>query len=47
VLSLWLNKIIMSTIYAPVQGNARAKRWEWVGRGAKQGQGIGDFRDSI
>jgi hypothetical protein len=21
------------TLYAPVQGNARAKKWEWVGRG--------------
>jgi hypothetical protein len=20
------------TLYAPVQGNARAKKWEWVGR---------------
>jgi hypothetical protein len=20
------------TVYAPVQGNARAKKWEWVGR---------------
>jgi hypothetical protein len=20
--------------YAPVQGNARARKWEWVGRGA-------------
>jgi hypothetical protein len=23
----------LQTIYAPVQGNARAKKWEWVGRG--------------
>jgi hypothetical protein len=22
----------MLTLYAPVQGNARAKKWEWVGR---------------
>jgi hypothetical protein len=22
----------MQTLYAPVQGNARAKKWEWVGR---------------
>jgi hypothetical protein len=29
------------------QGNARAKKWEWVGRGAGQGEGIGDFWDSI
>jgi hypothetical protein len=35
----------MQTLYAPVQGNARAKKWEWVGRG--QGEGMGDFGDSI
>jgi hypothetical protein len=23
----------MQTLYAPVQGNARAKKWELVGRG--------------
>jgi hypothetical protein len=23
----------MKTLYAPVQGNARAKKWEWVGKG--------------
>jgi hypothetical protein len=23
----------MQTLYAPVQGNARAKKWEWGGRG--------------
>jgi hypothetical protein len=22
----------MQTLYVPVQGNARAKKWEWVGR---------------
>jgi hypothetical protein len=22
----------LQTLYAPVQGNARAKKWEWVGR---------------
>jgi hypothetical protein len=32
---------------APVQGNTRAKKWEWVGRGAGQGEGIRDFQDSI
>jgi hypothetical protein len=21
----------LQTLYAPVQGNARAKKWEWVG----------------
>jgi hypothetical protein len=34
-------------IYAPVQGNTRANKWEWVGRGAGRGEGIGDFRGSI
>jgi hypothetical protein len=24
-----------------------AKKWEWVGRGAGQGEGIGDILDSI
>jgi hypothetical protein len=23
----------MQPLYAPVQGNDRAKKWEWVGRG--------------
>jgi hypothetical protein len=32
-----------SALYAPVQGNARAKKWEWVGRGV----GGGAFWDSI
>jgi hypothetical protein len=22
----------MQTVYAPVQGNAKVKKWEWVGR---------------
>jgi hypothetical protein len=25
--------LVRQTLYAPVQGNARAKKWEWVGRG--------------
>jgi hypothetical protein len=33
--------------YAPVQGKARAKKWEWVGRGAGQRESIGEFWDSI
>jgi hypothetical protein len=37
----------LANLYAPVQGNARAKKWEWVGREAGQGEGIGDFQDSI
>ena len=38
---------VLQTLYDPVQGNARAKKWEWVGRGAGRGEGIGNFRDSI
>jgi hypothetical protein len=34
------------TLYAPVQGDARAKKWEWVGREVGGG-GLGDFWDSI
>jgi hypothetical protein len=30
----------------PVQGNARAKKWEWVGRGGG-GECMGDFWASI
>jgi hypothetical protein len=35
----------LQTLYAPVQGNTRAKKGEWVGRGV--GMGMGDFWDSI
>jgi hypothetical protein len=35
----------LQTLYAPVQGNARAKKGEWVGRVV--GSGMGDFWDSI
>jgi hypothetical protein len=28
-------------------GNARAKKWEWVGRGVGGWEGMGDFWDSI
>jgi hypothetical protein len=27
------------TVYAPVQGNAKAKKWEWVGREVGGGYG--------
>jgi hypothetical protein len=37
---------IFSLKNTSVQGNARAKKWEWVGRGAG-GEGMGDFWDSI
>jgi hypothetical protein len=33
----------LQTLYAPVQGNARAKKWEWVHRGAGWREGIGNF----
>jgi hypothetical protein len=36
----------MPTLYAPVQWNARAKKWEWVVRGVG-GEGMGDFWDNI
>jgi hypothetical protein len=36
----------LQTLYAPVQGNARAKKGEWVCRGVG-GVGMGDFLDSI
>jgi hypothetical protein len=35
------------TLYAPVQGNARAKKQEWVDREAGWKEGIGNFWDSI
>jgi hypothetical protein len=37
--------LVLQTLYAPVQGNARAKKWEWVGRGAVES--IGDFWERI
>jgi hypothetical protein len=42
-----LGRVVLQTLYAPVQGNARAKKWEWVGRGTGSGEGIGNFWDSI
>jgi hypothetical protein len=37
----------MQTLYAPVQGNARAKKWEWLGKEVGAGEGMGDFWNSI
>jgi hypothetical protein len=34
------------TLYAPVQGNARAKKGEWMGKGVG-GECMGEFWDSI
>jgi hypothetical protein len=39
--------LVLQTLYASIQGNARARKQEWVGWRAGQGEGIGDFRDSI
>ena len=38
---------LLQTLYALVQGKARAEKQEWVGRGAERREGIGNFRDSI
>jgi hypothetical protein len=35
----------MQPLYATVQGNDKAKIWEWVVRGVG-GEGMGDFWDS-
>jgi hypothetical protein len=39
--------LVLQTLYALVEGNARVKKWEWVGRGAELGEGIWNFWDSI
>jgi hypothetical protein len=39
--------LALQTLYAPVQGNAGAKKREWVGKGAEWRESIGNFRDSI
>jgi hypothetical protein len=39
--------LVWQRLYAPVQGNARAKKREWLVWEAGQGEGIGDFQDSI
>jgi hypothetical protein len=33
--------LVLQISYAPVQGNAGARKQEWVGWGAGQGEGIG------
>ena len=37
----------IQTLYAPVQRNARAKKWEWLGKRGVGVEGTGDFWDSI
>jgi hypothetical protein len=39
--------LVLRRSYAPVQGNARARKWEWVGWGAGQGEGIEGIGDNI
>ena len=39
--------LVLQRLYAPIQGNARARKQEWVGRGAGQGECIGDFQRGI
>jgi hypothetical protein len=39
--------LVFQALYAPIQGNARAKKQEWVGRGAGWSEGIGNFWDGI
>jgi hypothetical protein len=42
ILQKW--PLVLQTLYAPVQGNARAKRWEGVGRGAGRLEGGGGYK---
>jgi hypothetical protein len=35
--------IVQANVICPVQGNARAKKWEWVGRGV----GGGEWRELL
>jgi hypothetical protein len=39
--------LVLQTLYSPVQGNSRAKKWEWVGREAGRGECIGNLWESI
>ena len=32
--------LVFGRFYAPVQGNARARKWEWVGWGAGGGEEV-------
>jgi hypothetical protein len=38
--------LVLERLYAPIHGNARDRKWEWMGWGAGQGEGIRDFPDS-
>jgi hypothetical protein len=39
--------LVLQRSYAPVQGNARTRKQEWVNWGAGRGKGIGGFEDII
>jgi hypothetical protein len=39
--------LVLQRLCAPVQGNARARKQEWVGWGSGLVEGIGGFWDSI
>ena len=39
--------LVLQRSCAPVQENARARKWEWGGWGAGWREGIGSFEDSI
>jgi hypothetical protein len=36
--------LVLQRLYAPIQGNARARKQEWVGWGARWEEFIGDFQ---
>ena len=40
-ISVKRGSLVLQTLYASVQGNARAKKWEWVGGGVGGGAGGG------
>jgi hypothetical protein len=37
--------LVFSRFYAPVQGNARARKWEWVGWEQGDGEGYREFSE--
>jgi hypothetical protein len=37
--------LVLQTLYASVQGNTRAGKWDWVGGGSEV-EGVGDFWNS-
>jgi hypothetical protein len=39
--------LLLQRLYAPIQGNTRARKQEWVGRRTGWGEYIREFWDSI